>query len=67
MDSYHTELQKREFNVGPELEVAPLWRVDQRYGARIALRFRSKETRDDACRQLAQSPARKRTDPDARV
>ena len=63
MDSYCSELKKKEFNVGLQIEIAPLQREYQRYGARLALRFKSKETRDNTCRQLVQSPDRKRVGP----
>ena len=33
-----------------DLEVASIFKLEQRFGARLAVRFRSKEARDDAAR-----------------
>ena len=44
-----------------------MFKTDARLGNRIALRFRSKETRDDVVRKLLQSPERKATDPSSRI
>ena len=48
--SYHEATGGRDYDPSGELEQAAMFKTDARLGNRIALRFRSKETRDDVVR-----------------
>ena len=48
--SYHEATGSRDYDPSGELEQAAMFKTDARLGNRIALRFRSKETRDDVIR-----------------